>query len=191
MASRTPATLWAPRLSMIRRRPVRPWRRGLLDIGRQLRRGAPAQSNRVPFLTEHLKCSSSRARDTAATGWLRRSRPGSWPCGRGPGLGDEYQALGAQRRLALPPRGARRGAVRALLLGGVPGLFFRVSPWFWRPTESRSASSAGRGRRDSTVALGNSVRRAQPGTPTCPMRSLQPPSLRPAACDTRIRFTAS
>ena len=48
--------------------------------------------------------------------------------GGGPGLVDEDQPLRAQRRLLRAPGAPGGGDVRAVLLGGVRGLFFRVSP---------------------------------------------------------------
>jgi hypothetical protein len=49
--------------------------------------------------------------------------------GRGrPGLVDKDQLLRVQGRLPLAPGEARRGDVRAVLLGGVLSIFFRVSP---------------------------------------------------------------
>ena len=84
---------------------------------------------------------------------------------RGPGFVDKHQALGAPCRLPLAPRGPRPGDVRAVLLGGVPGLFFRVSPWFWRNRPSaerlvRTPLAARPPRRSSRVRSGRAATRA-------------------------------
>jgi len=52
------------------------------------------------------------------------------PChvGLDPSLVDEDQAMRVQPRLVLAPRRARRGDIRAILLGGMERLFLSVRP---------------------------------------------------------------
>jgi hypothetical protein len=70
-------------------------------------------------------------------GYAGRRRPAVGHAGRGhgaasspwsPGLVDEHQPLGAQRRLLRAPGAPCGGDVRPVLLGGVRGLFFGVRP---------------------------------------------------------------
>src|SRR5919106_4475325 len=85
--------------------------------------------------------------------------------GRGPGLVDEHQALRAQVRLPLTPSEPRGGNVRAILLGGMLRLFFRVSPAAARnrPIPDRLAaipSAASRRRSSAIVRSGSAATRA-------------------------------
>ena len=52
--------------------------------------------------------------------------------GRGPALVDEHQSLRVEIGLPLEPGEAAPGYVGTRLLGGVRGLFFRVTPWRWK-----------------------------------------------------------
>jgi hypothetical protein len=118
---------------------------------------------------------------TAATSRVPRPAVSPGHGGRGPGLVDEHQPLRAQRRLLEAPGGPGRGDVRAVLLGGVLGLFFRVSPAAMRkrPTPDRLVaipSSASRCRSSAIVRSGSAATSARRRSPcAASVDCFQPP----------------
>ena len=101
--------------------------------------------------------------------------------GRGPGLVDEHQAFRADRRLSLPPGDPRSSDVRALLLGRVLGLFFRVRRSATRNRLSAAGltsapSAASRVRSSARVTSGSAAIRARTRSAwTSSVERFQPP----------------
>src|SRR5918994_7657300 len=95
---------------------------------------------------------------------------------------DEYEPLRAQVRLALAPGAPRGGDVRAVLLGGMLRLFFRVSPAAIRkrPTLDRLTavpSSASRLHSSAMVRSGSAATRVRTRSAcTVSVDRFQPPT---------------
>ena len=130
IVSRTPATLWAGRLSMRRSRRARAWAPELFEIGEEdiavhrgiddERRGHPVlaqagdEGRRLPMAMGNLGDEPPAAPATSAQ--PRHVRGGA-------GLVDEDELLGVKPRLLVLPIRARQANVVAILLGCMQAFF--------------------------------------------------------------------